>query len=256
MRPRFVPIDVITFAAKTGFITKAIFYEFFAKGCERTKRRQWRNLVNAGWMEPHPSPICSGVLVLARASRGLSASTICDEVRPVYVGLLHHDETLARIVLEMERQGLIQAWTTEAEMKRLGSVDLRLSGSRLNTKYPDALITLSVPGASIKVALELELSRKSKRRYEDVAFAYMGLSEVKAVFFVCGRREIIETIKAAFRRAHYPVHEKLVGFMLAHEWSKDPAHAALEMPARVTTFSNLVSEVREKRRTVEREKVA
>ncbi len=256
MRPRTPPRAVMTFAAKTGFITKEIFNEFFATGCERSRRRQWQYLSRHGWLVPHESPLRPDVLVLSRKSRAESHAGAWAEVWAPYIGMIHHDETLFRMVLRLQKSGLTREWTTEAEMKKVLMRDLRLGGARINTKYPDALLTLDVPGNAVKVALELELSRKSKRRYEDMAYAYRGMKDVRGVFFVCRNPGLIKTIRNAFNRAYFPSHEKPVGFALVDEWRIDPASAVLEMPSRKTTFCDLVGEIREKRLAMEAAKAA
>jgi hypothetical protein len=256
VRPRIPPHKVLTFVAKTGFISKAIFIKFFATGSERTRRRQWLNLKRHGWLVPHESLLCPEVLILSKKSRGLSHAGAWAEVWAPYIGMIHHDETLFCMVLDLQRAGLIREWTSEAEMKKVALGDLRLSGTRINTKYPDALLTLDVPGKPIKVALELELSRKSKRRYEDMAYAYRELAEVRAVFFVCRNPGLVTTIRDAFSRAHFPAHERPVGFALVDEWRTSPANAVLKMPSRRTTLFDLVGEVREKRQAMEVEKAA
>jgi hypothetical protein len=256
VRPRIPPRAVITFAAKTGFITKEIFNEFFATGCDRSRRRQWQNLSRHGWMVAHESPLRPDVLVLSRKSRAKSHAGAWAEVWAPYIGMIHHDEILYRMVMGLQRSGLIREWTTEAEMKKVAMRDLRLGGARINTKYPDALLTLDVPGNAVKVALELELSRKSKRRYEDMAYAYRGMKDVRGVFFVCRNPGLVATIKNAFARAYFPTHDKPLGFALVDEWRINPARAVLEMPSRKTTFFDLVGEIREKRHAMETENAA
>lgn len=234
-----------------GFITRRLWREFFAMGKYRATQKQWVNLSERGIFVPHPSPTCRDVFVLKRADESVLNPRVAAIVPPPYVGQINHDETLARIVLRAERQGLIRHWTSEAEMKKINAADFKLQDRRPSAKYPDALVTLNVTGKPVSVAIELELSRKSFKRYEDVAYAYRRIAGVKAVFFICKNEEIVEAIKAAFKRARFPSHEKPVGFAFAECWATDPANADLEMPSRRTTFAALVSEIAEKRRLSE-----
>lgn len=256
MMPRHEPSGAAIFTAKMGFITKRIWQEFFSVGKYRATQQQWVNLKYRGLFKPHESPTVQDVLVLDKYKDNVSSPEVSAIVQPPYIGALNHDETLGRIVLRCQRQGLLRRWTSEAELKKMNATEFKLEGSRQTAKYPDALVQLNVPGPPVNVAFELELSRKKLKRYEDVAFAYQFIKPVKAVFFICKSDEIIRAIKSAFRRARFPSHEKPVGFALASEWTVDPARAVLEMPARMTTFGDLVSEIVEKRSPTEEEKNA
>ncbi len=248
MRPRYHATEAIIFAAKTGFLTRSLYYEFFSSGDLRNTQKHWLNLVRRGLFKQHPSPTCSDTLVLCTNSMDISDSQVMAVVPPPHVGQINHDEILAKILLRAKQQRLIQHWISEAELKKVNAADFKLQDRRPAAKYPDALVTLNAPGKPVHVAIELELSRKSFKRYEDVAYAYRRIAGVKAVFFVCKNVEIVEAIKTAFKRARFPSHEKPIGFALVDEWIISPADAGLEMPTRRTTLAALIAEISEKRR--------
>lgn len=231
-----------------GFVTRSLFYEFFSSGELRNTQKHWLNLKRRGLFKEHSSTMGHDVLVLNGHSESISNPEVAAIVSPPYVGQIPHDEAIGRIVLRARKQELIRRWFSEAELKKINAREFRLQGNHITAKYADALVQLNVAGAPVNVAIEVELSRKAFKRYEDVAYAYRSMENVKAVFFICKNLEIIEVIKSAFKMARFPSQEKPVGFALVSEWIVDPANADLELPTRRTTFGKLVGEIAEKRR--------
>ncbi len=256
MRKPIVPLEAIMFTAKMGFLSKEIWGEFFAKGSLRSTQRQWGKLVSDGWFEQHSSPRCSDIFVLTAKAKRLVDSRVQAIAAPPHMGVFDHDTKLSQIVLKMQRQGLILKWTTESELKILSPSSLKLESHPNSYKYPDLLVTLNVSGKPVRLAIELELSRKSFKRYRDIIFSYRRLPAVKGVFYICPTEEIHKAIKKAFRQSHTSLSEKPIGFGFVDQWLCDPAKAGLEMPSRLTTLSELIADIDRKRREQEALKCA
>lgn len=227
MRPLKVPEAEIRYAAKTGFLTKRIWEDFFAGDIPGWKRRRlWRCLAVRGFFRPHPSSLAKQVLILNRKSP-MVFKLVGDEISsPPFVSQLEHDETVARILLDLKKAGVIQSFTTEMELKREIKEKQRYDGS-VKMKYPDAIIEVSGPMTKIKVALELELTRKDPKRYRQCLNTYAARREVSQVVFIARANAVFDSLRRAMRETYYPDWERPIGFSPLEEWKRNPAEAAI-----------------------------
>ncbi|MCB0386611.1 MAG: hypothetical protein KDD43_14560, partial [Bdellovibrionales bacterium] len=91
-------------------------------------------------------------------------STIVDQQisRPVYIGHLDHDEIVSASVLELMEKRKIHSFKLEAELKREFCGANKYKNESSKEKYPDAIVTTDGPEERRDLAIELELSRKSR----------------------------------------------------------------------------------------------
>ena len=115
------PKALLSYVAKTGFITQETWEEFFfAGGKWRWKYQAWADLATRGYLVAYPYRRQGNVYVLNRRNRDV-ASVIGDRAaRPPVASQLDHDEVLNRGLLEAERKGVLVHWTPEPELKALG----------------------------------------------------------------------------------------------------------------------------------------
>lgn len=236
MRKMNVPEREIRFAAKTGFLSKRLWAEFFIEGTPSWNRRLWKQFVSRGFFRPHPSTLARDVLVLNRKSP-VVMSIVGDEISSApYVSQLEHDEMAAHILLELMRAGIVQSFITEAEQKRIPNGERRISGYAERLKYPDAIVTIGGPSATIRVALELELSRKDPKRYRQCLDTYAARCDVNRVIFIARPGVIFESLKRAMRETYYPDWERPIGFGQLDEWKQNPATAPIQFSESETTL--------------------
>lgn len=231
-----VPEREIRFAAKTGFLSKRLWVEFFVAGTPSWNRRLWKQFVSRGLFRPHPSALARDVLVLNRRSP-VVVSIVGDEISSApFVSQLEHDEVAARILLELMRAGIVQSFVAEAEQKRIPNGERRLAGYTAREKYPDAIVTIGGPSASLKVALELELTRKDPKRYRQCLDIYATRRDVDRVIFIARPGIIFESLKRAMRETYYPDWERPIGFGQLDEWKQSPATAPIQFSEGETTL--------------------
>lgn len=237
MRKKNVPEREIRFAAKTGFLSKRLWETFFAGGTPSWKRRQWKHFVARGYFLEHPSDSVHETLVLFRKNP-VVMSIVGDEISAAPIAWQYeHDETIAGILLELLRAGVIQSFVTEAELKRLQVGGRRFVESSAREKYPDAILTIGGPTASVRIALELELSRKDPKRYRQCLDAYASRKDVDRVIFIARAGIVFESLKRAMRETYYPDWERPIGFGQLDDWKKNPLTAAIQFSESKTTMS-------------------
>lgn len=220
-----LPVEEIRFAAKTGFLSRPIWEKHFATGRPRWRRQQWLLFRERDLFKKHPSRLPKDVLVLHRKHPGVKMTVGEAIAMPPFAPQIEHDEMVAGIVLELERKGLLLGYRFEAEMRREEWGRPRHGAER--PKYPDALLELAENGRTIKVAIEVELSQKSHKRYRDVLQAYAGRKEIKYVLFLARSKAIFENLKVAMRESFYLDRERPIGFCDLDAWLVSPGSAPI-----------------------------
>lgn len=219
MYQRPIPIDLIRFVAKTGFITKEMWKSFFHADTSRvTTFRYWRDLVAHGYFTPHPNPHLKDVLVLSRKNlyrMGDVQRLVAYAPNPI---LLEHDEILLTGLLKLIKAELISEWQTEAELRVLDPKEIRLIAKGERLKFPDAIVRLSIG----PVALEYERTQKSKKRYREILNAYSEMDHVKAVIWIVKDEWISGAIKQEIKASYYPLNKRPIGFLMEKTWKEAP----------------------------------
>ena len=107
----------------------------------------------------------------------------------VPVGIYEHQLAVIEIYIQLMQQYPGATWMSERIIRKLGYMPKM--GSRKEKHFADALFYL--PDGKL-VAIEVELTMKSKRRLKDILTAYMCQLEIKEVWYFCSP-EIIERVK-------------------------------------------------------------
>lgn len=237
---RYEPIREIKFATKSGFLTKNLWIEFFASGSASIswRNKQWVSFVTEKIFFPHYHNRAVDVLVpnprhpLVKAVGGDAVAS------PPFVSQLDHDERLARMVLNLLKDGVAINYRLEAELKRLSSGSQRHYESQQKEKLPDALILLP-DEKQTRVAIELELTKKDPKRYRKIMSTYASFARADKVVFVVRDERISQTIRQAMRDAYYPHWTKPVGFGRLEDWIQNPSTARISFTEDVTTLAEM-----------------
>jgi hypothetical protein len=149
--------EEIRFAGKVGFLSRRLWDEFFAYGKVAWRNRQWQMMREQGIFKQFSEGIAPKFYILNPRSRTVQ-NVLGDSIgRPPPIANLGHDEFLIRGLMRLQRKGIARHFTLERELKK----DFQ-PGASSKDKFPDALIRTSV---GEKIAIELELGRKSIQRY-------------------------------------------------------------------------------------------
>jgi hypothetical protein len=220
---RYFPEEVVRFIAKTGFISKDLWGEFFFVGGQPRWRRQvWADLLNRKYLVPHPFGRISNVYVLNRHNKEIIDFVCGKAAKSPPAAQLDHDEILSRGLLRLERaRGLVQ-WMSEAELKSTsGEVVHRIETQGQLIKFPDALVYTGRTAKALPIAIELEKTLKSRSRYEQIVAAYASMGGLRAILYICDSAVTERAIGQALERAYFP--EALpVGFAGMDAWRADP----------------------------------
>jgi len=245
MRPRSVPMREILFAAKTGFLSKPLWHEFFAQRSRAQNARIWNNLLEQGYFCAHPSKMLRNVLMLAPKALAVLQKQGLVAVTHPHISQFDHDEKVARIALCLERESVIDDFTTEAELKKKFMVWMKTTHEGKSTKFPDLILDLRGAGKFQRVAIEVEQSLKSFERYKSVMNSYANAKKIQAVIFISDEQAIFNRIGRAMTEIHYPSWDRPVGFGLMNEWLKSPDTANIHLSrglASIRQWTNLVKE--------------
>ena len=240
MRPVKIPEAEIRFAAKAGYLSKAIWEEFFATGTGRWQRYQWRHLQERGYFVKYPYPLKRAYLVLNRKNpvvRSLAGEAI--STHP-FVAQVQHDECIAEILLTLARDPNVLGYRMEAEMKREEWDGREARRGGLKTKFPDAVIEVSTPKGVEKIALEIETSRKDQKRYCQILSSYAARKDLSRILFLSRSKPVFESLKAAMQTTYYPDDERPIGFCDLDGWLANPLKAAIYVTWGITTLERIV----------------
>lgn len=240
------PVKALTCAIRAGFLTKEIWRKYFYAGKSvRGCNKGWAELQRRKYFIRHPNERIRDVLVLNRQNRMLMSGLDQAPAKPPMERQLRHDEILLSGVLDLDRQGLLGHWTTEAELKSLGLEAFRLGTSLMEAKYADAILYLKDVDGPNKVAVELELTLKEKSRYRQVMSSYSFLRELRLLLFVVANPAIEAAIRAAAEEVFFPKDSTTLAFMRLADWKRNPAEAQMEvdehMNRRRMTFASWVA---------------
>ena len=157
----------------------------------------------------------------------------CTVKKDIYVGTYRHDLLLNRLKRILLESSIIKDFIPEYQIA-YGM----LKNSKGKEKYakkdkiPDGLFTLLVQGKPQKVALELELSLKSKRRYELIFSKHLLSRNWSTVFYIVKdetmREKLMDYVKEIKRKSFLLRREKRLSsiyFSLVDEVLEKRLHA-------------------------------
>ncbi len=237
MRSPYIPIAELTLAIKVGFLTRRLWDEFFASGSKSRQSKRWKGLVRSGLFLPHPSPLVKEVIIPNSQHSFVRAISGQAHLGIPFIAQLEHDETVARILVRLERSKTVENYFTELDQKRREPDDRKGAARKERRKFPDAVVTISSPSGPLEVAIELELNVKSQKRYTQIFENYARRSNLKAVVFIVGRRSIYRSIRKALRNAQMPELERLIAFSDVDSWRKDPSNAPIKLRSASTSLA-------------------
>lgn len=193
-----IPKREIEFAAKSGFLTKTIWMEFFNSSRRSWANDRWVGFKSRGLFTKHSSPLLSNCLVLNKSSPHIQGIISEDVSSPPLATQVYHDELVARIILKLLSYDLIaETYYLEPEIRRIQQDDQRDQKRKGHIKFPDAVFDLKTGSQLLRVALEVEISRKSQERYKRIIKSYSTSTKIEKIIIVhFGNR-----IRSSFEKA-------------------------------------------------------
>ena len=118
--------------------------------------------------------------------------------RRSYKTQFEHDQLLIDIRRILEQSPIVKEFKTEAQLRREllkgkpKNVDWENAGS-----IPDATFIYEVPGQRLRVAIELELSDKKRRRYKKIFRNHLTSKDWNLVFYIVKNVNLLTVLRAA-----------------------------------------------------------
>lgn len=250
MVSRYFPKDLVLYVSKTGFISKDTWKEFFFPGGSiRWKNAFWVSLVERGYFLRHPNRRLQDVYLLNRANREVIEFMQGRCVRPPFLSQMNHDEILYRGILSLAKSGFIANWTTEAELKSFEQNSFKIESQGRGIKYSDAIFTFRGDTKDLRVALEMEITQKDRKRYIQITSAYSSMTSLDCVIFIVGTKAIREVIEACLKEVYFPVDSITVGFIEVSEWQTSACDSIVRSTSLVSPMRNLSQNLTSKRPT-------
>jgi hypothetical protein len=234
--------EPLRIAAKSGFLTKELFQEYMFEGkTQRGVNWSWAKLKDSREFKIHPNPRIHGVLVLNRHSKIVQSRTLGCAATTPHEAVLRHDEILLRGVLGIEKRRYLQSWVLEPELKMNGLEAFEISSQGNRIKFPDALLSFNNGALNNIAALELELTQKDGKRYDQILSAYSSMKGVGLILFIAGSSAIEKAIERHARESFYPIHGQKLAFMSLDEWQRNPLVASMRSKDRSQTLESWIT---------------
>lgn len=240
MKKKYLPIKEIHFAAKSGFLTKELWLDFFAYGCRAWRFRLWKQFIDDGVLIEHHSKNAKDIWVLNRRNLLVQRTIGSHIAHAPFISQITHDEMIARIVLNIMKDGAGLFYRLEPELKKMTPGIKGPADSNNRLKFPDGLIQLKNADKS-RVALELELTAKDPKRYRRILQAYASFQKADMIVFIVREDRLIKTIRKAMHDTFYPTWEKPIGFGHLNDWLSNPTTAKISFTDQVTTIAEMVT---------------
>ena len=117
--------------------------------------------------------------------RKYSAAGIVPSVRRAYKTQFEHDQLLIDVRRILEESPLVREFKSEVEIRnRVMDGNAKLLHWENAPIIPDATFVFEVPGQRRRVALELELTPKAKRRYAKIFRSHLLAKDWSVVFYI------------------------------------------------------------------------
>ena len=226
MVSRYFPSELVLYVAKTGFISKSTWKDFFFPGgTTRWKNAFWASLLDRGYFLRHPNPRLHDIYLLNRSSREVVEYMSGRCVRPPFISQINHDELLFRGILQLSKAGTIESWITESELKSFEQSTYKIESQGKGIKYPDSILVLKSESAKARLALEMEITQKDRRRYIQIMSAYSSMRGIESVIFIVGSKSIREVIESCLKEIYFPKDKIFVGFIDLKDWQNSASNS-------------------------------
>jgi len=227
--------DAAEFAGRFGFLSREIFFEHLCSKSRARKYKNWDALVMNGiFYRSRGNP---GVLHLTRMGIALAGSRSIRWRPHVYIP---HDTHAANVWYAFRQAQLLTRGWTEGELKAQPWDALRHLGGENIEKVPDLLVDLEAQGHAVRIAVEIEASRKSRMKYDQIALAYARITRVDLIMFLCEDRNVELQILGAFDSEFLRKRQKQPVTVLIDDFTKHRLNATASLAGRDFSLETLI----------------
>jgi hypothetical protein len=206
----------VSFAAKFGFLTQDIFFDFMCPRAKTQRYAYWNHLLDQNIFKSARRD--AKVLYLSKESLRSAGP---QAARRRYFYHVEHDAIAARLLLNLERAFTVARSWTENELRSNPIETISILGAGDNSKLPDLVVDLEGPTGYLRVAIEVEKTAKARERYRQISLSYLAMKRVNLVIYLCDSVKLESTIDASFSGELFVKSEKRPGFVQLKELRKD-----------------------------------
>lgn len=234
-----VPFAEILFTAKTGFLSRNLWKKHFTKRSKNRNYEFWNELVERKFFKRHRSPLLKDILILGTEGIRVLENKGLGRVFPPNINQIDHDEVVSDLALQLQKSPKVLKYETEGEIKRRFTGWVKDSWKGENFKFSDLMVYLKNSDAIFKVAIEVELSRKSPKRYKQMMRGYQNQKQMNCIVFVADDKAIFDRLRDAIKHTLFPTHEKPIGFCKLQDLQKNPLNAPIHFSEGKISFEKI-----------------
>ena len=140
--------------------------------------------------------------------------------------MIEHDYKLISLRMLLERAGIAHSWIPEHEIRSMvfKKYGLRQSQKKL---IPDGLMGVDANKKMESVAIELELTVKSKKRYQNIIYHYVNKNNLHAVWYIVPTSSILNSLKEIWKKHSSGLSNIKVYFSLLSDLMANPMETKL-----------------------------
>lgn len=229
--------EACEFAARWGFLTQSLFFEFMCPMSRAHKFRYWNSLLESGKFIRSKSS--DKILILSAKGRNVLGGNARPARQSIYIA---HDSVAARVILSLTKRDLISKYWLEDELMRNPIEAYSVLGGEQVLKIPDVVLDLkSSGGGTIRCSLEIEKTTKPIARYAKIALAYLGYKKVSVMLFAVDNTAAENTLRRSFSGKAFVDKQRVPGLFNLNEFKPDDLETKIRFNDQELTFKNLLS---------------
>lgn len=225
----------LEFAARFGFITRALFFEYLCSFQRSLQYRFWAQLQKEGLIAPAKTN-GEGFYLTKNGRASCRGKAI--PARSIY--FIEHDTLVAELLLVIQQSGLVLRYWTERDLKSDFQLSYEVLGSERVSKYPDLVLDMKSANGSLKIAIEVERSQKSRDRYNQLAMSCVGANRIGLFVFACENKAVSAAIARAFQGEYFERAAKIPATLLLSDFAKQRSDTVVSFMDRRLTLKKLL----------------
>lgn len=135
-----------------------------------------------------------------------------------------HDVALSEVRNVLETTGICQSWVPEHVLKTQASMN-RFRSNDEKPFVPDAILSVRQKNETRVIALEVELSAKNRKRYENILSRYQEKKTLWAVWYLVGGVGIGKLLEKVWRDINRGQRNDLLIWSVLPDFLKDPLNS-------------------------------
>jgi len=201
----------VIYTKKFGFISKSFFWKYLSPTPRSTKYYYWDRFLKSKFFIPYREIEESSEFFYLNSRKSNSVIDGNETVSRRSPYYFFHDDKVMRIIHLLTVNGFVKKYWTEQELKSNRPLALDLLGGDY-TKLPDLVFDLNISNQEFRVALEVEITRKSNDRYLRSFLGYSSFRNVDLILFANQQSRITNALKEILSKRLFDDSTRKFGF--------------------------------------------